>query len=104
MHLGLLRCKVAFSLLDSTIMCPREAISSFHNPVVVVGVHDQPLDLIVSETWLSNLTLICCYCLANTIITTMANLHHTHARSHKHGHKVINLLMPPHVTACVQYM
>ena len=52
--LGLLRCKVALVLLDSTFMCLRGARSSFHNPAVVVGVHDQPLDLISSEARLSN--------------------------------------------------
>ena len=52
--LGLLCCKAAFSLLESTIMCLRETRLSFYNPAVVVGAHDQPLDLIASEARLSN--------------------------------------------------
>ncbi|MDA8002745.1 MAG: hypothetical protein MPL62_15800, partial [Alphaproteobacteria bacterium] len=53
--LGFMRCKIAFSLLDSTIMCLRGARSSFHSPAHnTIGGQDQPLDLIASEARLSD--------------------------------------------------
>ena len=48
--LRFIQCKIAFSLLDPTIMCLRGARSSFHSPAHnTIGGQDQPLDLIVSE-------------------------------------------------------
>ena len=53
--LGFLRCKIAFSLLDSAIMCLRGARSSFHSPAHNnADVQDQPLDLIAREARLSD--------------------------------------------------
>ena len=53
--LGFMRCKIAFSLLDSTIMCLRGARSSFHSPAYnTIGGQDQPFDLIASEARLSD--------------------------------------------------
>ena len=53
--LGFLRCKIAFSLLDSAIMCLRGAQSSFHSPAHNnADVQDQPLDLIAREARLSD--------------------------------------------------
>ena len=53
--LGFMRCKIAFSLLDSTIMCLRGARSSFHSPAHnTIGGQDQPLDLVASEARLSD--------------------------------------------------
>jgi len=45
--LGPLRCRIAFTLLDSLIMCLRGARSSFHSPA-------QPLNLIANEAQLSD--------------------------------------------------
>ena len=51
--------------LTPPCMCLRGARWSFHNvnPAVVVGGHDQPLDLIASRKWglAVRSTLICCY-------------------------------------------
>ena len=52
--LGIIRCKIAFSLLHSTIMCLRGDRSSFHSPTLdKTGDNDQPLELIASEARLS---------------------------------------------------
>ena len=54
MTLGFIRCKITFSLLDSTIMCLRGTRSSFHSPALdKIGDNDQPLDLIASAARLS---------------------------------------------------
>ena len=50
--LTFIRCKVAFSLLDSVIMCLRRARSSFHRPTHDTSMQDQPADLVMSEGWL----------------------------------------------------
>ena len=48
--LGFIRCKITFSLIESTIMCLRGARSSFHNPAHnTIGGQDCPLDLITNE-------------------------------------------------------
>ena len=48
--LGFIRCKITFSLIESTIMCLRGARSSFHNPAHnTIGGQDCPLDLIANE-------------------------------------------------------
>jgi len=48
--LGFMRCKIAFSLIEPTIMCLRGARSSFHNPAHnTIGGQDSPLDLIAIE-------------------------------------------------------
>ena len=53
--LEFLRCKIAFSLLDSAIMCLQGAQSSFHSPAHNnSGLQDQPLDLITREARLSD--------------------------------------------------
>ena len=53
--LGFLRCKVAFTSLDSAIMCLRGARSSFHSPAHNnADLQDLPLDLIAREARLSD--------------------------------------------------
>ena len=47
--LGFIRCKIAFSLIDSAVMCLRGARSSIHNPSRDLNLHSQPLDLIANE-------------------------------------------------------
>ena len=48
--LGFMRCKITFSLIESTIMCLRGARSSFHNPAHnKIGGQDCSLDLIANE-------------------------------------------------------
>ena len=51
--LGFMRCKIAFMLIESTIMCLRGARSSFHNPAHnTIGGQDCPLNLIANEAQL----------------------------------------------------
>ena len=45
----MIRSKVAFSLIDSAIMCLRGARSSFHRPVKALNLIDNPIDLMVNE-------------------------------------------------------
>ena len=45
----MIRCKIAFSLIDSAVMCLRGARSSFHKPVKALDLIDTPVDLVVSE-------------------------------------------------------
>jgi len=53
--MGLLHCRIAFTLLDSLFMCLLRARSSFHSPAHnAVGRHEQPLDLIVNKAQLSD--------------------------------------------------
>ena len=47
--LGFIRCKIAFSLIDSAVMCLRGARSSTHNTSRDLNLHSQPLDLIANE-------------------------------------------------------
>ena len=51
--LNFIRCKLSFSLIDSTVMCLRGARSSFHHPSRDLNLQEQPLDLIASEAQLS---------------------------------------------------
>ena len=44
-----IRCKLAFSLIDSAVMCLRGARSSFHRPVRSLDLTDTPVDLIVKQ-------------------------------------------------------
>ena len=44
-----IRCKLAFSIIDSTVMCLRGARSSFHQPARELNLNEQPLDLVASE-------------------------------------------------------
>ena len=44
--LGLIRCKIAFSLSGLAVMCLRGARASIHNPARGLNLHSQPLDLI----------------------------------------------------------
>ena len=52
--LGFIWCKIAFSLLDSAIMCLRGARSSFHIPAHNTDGQDQPLDLVANAARLSD--------------------------------------------------
>ena len=45
----MIRSKVAFSLIDSAIMCLRGARSFFHRPVKALNLIDNPIDLMVNE-------------------------------------------------------
>ena len=44
-----IRCKLAFSIIDSTVMCLRGARSSFHQPARELNLNEQPLDLVASK-------------------------------------------------------
>ena len=48
-NVGFVHCKIAFSLIDSAVMCLRRARSSIHNPTRNLNLHSQPLDLIANE-------------------------------------------------------
>ena len=45
----MIRCKIAFSLIDSTVMCLRGAQSSSHKPMKALDLIDTPVDLVVNE-------------------------------------------------------
>ena len=45
----MIRCKIAFSLIDSTVMCLRGARSSSHKPMKALDLIDTPVDLVVNE-------------------------------------------------------
>ena len=46
--LRFIRCKIAYSLLDSAVMCLRAPRSSMHSPTIL-NLYDQPLDLVNHE-------------------------------------------------------
>ena len=48
-----IRCKIAFSLMDSTVICQQGATSSLHQPARELNLAEQQLDLIVREAQLS---------------------------------------------------
>ena len=50
--LSFIRCKIAFSLIDSAIACLRVPRSAFHAPVRDLNLMDYPLDLIRAEVQL----------------------------------------------------
>ena len=45
----MIRCKIAFSLIDTTVMCLRGARSSSHKPMKALDLIDTPVDLVVNE-------------------------------------------------------
>ena len=45
----MIRCKIAFSLIDSAVMCLKGARLSFHKPVKALDWIDTPVDLVVNE-------------------------------------------------------
>ena len=47
--MGMLWSKIAFSLIDSAVMCLRGARSSFHKPAKALDLIDTPGDLVVNE-------------------------------------------------------
>lgn len=47
--MSMIRCKVAFSLIDSAVMCLRGARSSHHRPIRSLDLTDTPVDLIVNQ-------------------------------------------------------
>ena len=47
--MSMIRCKVAFSLIDSALMCLRGARSSHHRPIRSLDLTDTPVDLIVNQ-------------------------------------------------------
>ena len=47
--LSFIRCKIAFSLIDSAIACLRAPRCAFHAPVRDLNLTDHPLDLIRAE-------------------------------------------------------
>ena len=51
--MNFIRCKVTFSLIDSTVMCLRGARSAFHQPARELNLAEQPLDLVIREAQLS---------------------------------------------------
>ena len=73
--LGFLLYKIAFSLLDSVIMCLRGAWSSFHSPAHNnTNLQDQPLDLIAREARLSD-WLYTSY-ITYSLFPLLSNCHH----------------------------
>ena len=47
--MSMIRCKVAFSLIDSAVMCLRGARSTFHKPIKSFNLTDAPVDLIINQ-------------------------------------------------------
>ena len=47
--MNMIRCKMAFSLIDSAVMCLRGARSSMHNPARSLNLSETPIDLIVTH-------------------------------------------------------
>ena len=45
----MIQCKIAFSLVDSAMMCLRGARLSFHKPMKALDLIDTPIDLVVNE-------------------------------------------------------
>ena len=45
----MIRCNIAFSLIDSTAMCLRGARSSFRKPMKALDLINTPVNLVVSE-------------------------------------------------------
>ena len=50
--LNFIRCKIAFSLIDSAVACLRDPRSAFHAPARDFNLTDHPLDLIRAEVQL----------------------------------------------------
>ena len=45
----MIRCKIAFSSIDSAVMCLRGARSTSHKPVKALGLIDTPVDRVANE-------------------------------------------------------
>ena len=55
--LSFIRCKIAFSLIDSAISCLRAPRSAFHVPARDFNLTDYPLDLIHTEVQLEGIPM-----------------------------------------------
>ena len=47
--MNMIRCKMAFSLIDSAVMCLRGARLSMHNPARSLNLSEPPIDLIATQ-------------------------------------------------------
>ena len=52
--LAFIRYRLAFSLINSAIACPRAPRSAYHAPAMEISLSDNPLDLIRAEAQLSD--------------------------------------------------